>query len=302
MPALEEAPQLSQPVACASEDHSANFCGSYLERVPACVCHLGDVNESLHAAVHAQMRDHGTSMDDRADDLSQKGHVKRKHRKDNRRRKWEAAKLASQSTDPSKDLGNKFARGADAAGFVYKDLSDFYDSPDPEKPVNVKEAYKNIAGKGRTEHQAHHKDLPGHGMLIEFCTSENQPLERYWKGYVGHQHGVHVIRCTEKTLNVEDPKTEKALLDGISSKPGIDLLGSLPCGPWTQWQDMNAHKYGPGYVDRLEQSRRVSRRMLKRFTKIARATPKAGGRRPAAEWSLNGRDTALAGLSKNSRH
>ena len=174
------------------------------------------MNESLHAPV----RDHGSGINDCANDDSQKEHVRRKHRKDNRRRKWEAKKLAAESRDASENLGNKFARGADAAGLVYKDLLDFYDSPDPEKPENVKEVYKNIAEKVRIEPQefqdelaeiaipeSHHKDLPGHGMLIEFCTSENSAI-----GKVGHQHGVHVICCTEKTLNVENSSARSLAL------------------------------------------------------------------------------------------
>lgn len=100
MPAQEEPFQLSQPVACASEEQSTSFCGSCLERVPACACRLDDVNESLHAAAHAPVRDHGSGINGCANEDSLKEHVRRKHRKDNRRRKWEAKKLTTQSKDP----------------------------------------------------------------------------------------------------------------------------------------------------------------------------------------------------------
>ena len=53
---------------------------------------------------------------------------------------------------------------------------------------------KNLAAEVAVP-EPHHSDLPGHGMLIEFCTSEGST-----SGKVGHQHGVRVIRCTEKNL------------------------------------------------------------------------------------------------------
>jgi hypothetical protein len=58
------------------------------------------VNESLHAAAHAPVRDHGSGINGCANEDSLKEHVRRKHRKDNRRRKWEAKKLTTQSKDP----------------------------------------------------------------------------------------------------------------------------------------------------------------------------------------------------------
>ena len=76
---------------------------------------------------------------------------------------------------------------------------------------------------------------------------------------------MHVIRCTEKTLNIEDPKTVKVLLEMVENNPAADLLGSLPCDPWTQWQNMNLFRYGKKYAEKLEESRNRSRRMMKKI-------------------------------------
>ena len=148
---------------------------------------------------------------------------------------------------------------------------DFFRSPDHEKTESEKEVYQNIAERVHNEQHdyqgmaaeiavpdPHHPDLPGHGMLIEFCTSADSAI-----GRIGHQYGVHVIRCTEKTLNADDPATEKELLNIIKEKPGIDLHGSLPCGPWTQWTNMNVHVHGEKFIRHLEQEHEKSRRMLK---------------------------------------
>eukprot|EP00435_Cladocopium_sp_Y103_P008030 s2775_g2.t1 len=177
---------------------------------------------------------------------------------------------------------------------------DFYNSPCPDKPDKDKKIFKKIASRVQGEQhgfqnmlaevaipEPHHQELPGHGMLIEFCTSDDSTI-----GQVAAQHGVHVIRCTEKTLNCNDPKTEKALLGIIESKPGVDLLGSLPCGPWTQWQNMNIYRHGPAFRDRLERARNESRKLSTRFARLAREVARRGGRvlfewpRYCSGWSL----------------
>ena len=264
------------------------------------MCHLADVNESLHANAHALERDHGTSVEVCVDGVSMKEHVRRKHRKDNRRRKWERLNHHAKSDDQPSGKTPDMCQGGDASERVLRDLLDFYNHPDETKLETEKEVFRSISAAIEKEHtgfqdmaveiaypEPHHSDLPGHGMLIEFCTSEDSTI-----GKVGHQHGVHVIRCTETNLNVDDPKTEKALLDIIQSKPGIDLLGSLPCGPWTQWTNMNLHRHGEDFAKKLEAERERSRKMLRRFCRLAKAVSKSGGRvtfewpRFCSGWSL----------------
>ena len=98
---------------CA-DDPPAMFCEDCMERQYACVCHLGDVNEPFHATTSALLHEDYASVKVCVDADSQKEHVKRRHRKDNRRRKWEATKLAKQSKDSDGDVAKKRDRGDEA--------------------------------------------------------------------------------------------------------------------------------------------------------------------------------------------
>ena len=120
--------------------------------MPACVCHLADVNESLHASVHAPECDHGTSVEVCVDDVSIKEHVRRKHRKDNRRRKWERLKKQVRSDEPPSGKAPGFCRGEDASKRVLKDLLDFYDHPDETKLETEKEVFRSISAAIQEEH------------------------------------------------------------------------------------------------------------------------------------------------------
>ena len=195
----------------------AMFYEDCIERKYACVCHLGDVIESFYAAASAPLREDHASVKVCVDAESQKEHVRRRHRKDDRRRKWEAAKLAKQPKDSDDDIAKKIDGGDGAVDKILKDLLDVYRSPGLEKTESEKEVYRNMAERVHNEQHdyqeiaaeiavpdPHHQDLPGHGMLIEFCTSEESAI-----GRIGHQYDVCVIRCTETTLNADDPATER---------------------------------------------------------------------------------------------
>ena len=100
-------------------------------------------------------------------------------------------------------------------------------------------------------------------------------------GKVGKDSGVHVIRCFESHLNVEDKGTMKVLYNIVGTKPGVDLWGSLPCDPWSQWQTLNIHQYGQAFADELEARRQKSRLLIslsRFFCKLARAVARQGGR------------------------
>ena len=122
---VEESSGLWQPIACAAEGQRPSFCGDCLERAPACVCRLSDVNKPLHANVHALERDHGTSVEVCVDDLSEKEHVRKKHRKDNRKRKWEKQRLQAAPKNPLSGKDHDVCRGEDASELVLRDLLDF---------------------------------------------------------------------------------------------------------------------------------------------------------------------------------
>lgn len=212
----EQGGQVAAVCQQCADNLPAMFCEDCMERQYACVCHLGDVQESFHATISAPLREDHASVKGCVDAESQKKHVGRTHRQDNRRRKWEAGKLAKQPKDLDGDIAKKIDRGGRAVDKILKDLLDFYRSPGLEKKESDKEVYKNIAERVHKEQHdyqdiaaeiavpdPHYQDLPGHGMSIEFCAGEDCAI---WR--IGHQYGVQVIRCTEKTLNADDPATE----------------------------------------------------------------------------------------------
>jgi hypothetical protein len=55
------------------------------------------------------------------------------------------------------------------------------------------------------------------------------------------------------------------------------MHGSLECTPWTAWQNMCLHRYGPEYAERLAEARRKSRGMLASFIVVAELALSKGG-------------------------
>ena len=169
---------------------------------------------------------------------SARGRVRRKHRKANRRRNWEQVKLAARSTNPLSGKATEVRQGEDAAELVIKDVLDFYDSPGVERPAEEQEVFRNIANVARKE-QHEFQDLiaevavadprrknylPGHGMLIEFCASEDSTVgldtstEYIWLG---------ALRKIFERWWSEDREV-KALLD-ISSARSQALISLVVC-------------------------------------------------------------------------
>ena len=137
------------------------------------------------------------------------------------------------------------------------------------------------------------QSLPGRGKFIELCTEPTSNL-----GKVGDLMGIEVIRCTKEENNLEHDGTVDKLKDIIEENPGIDLWASLPCSPWSQWQYLNAHRYGEQYRKKLAKSRELSLKLLNRFVELARHV-KAGGGDVHFEWprhALGWRQNALCKL------
>ena len=101
------------------------------------------------------------------------------------------------------------------------DMSQFYEQMAQTKDASEAAVYRQIAKDISEEHatfdnsdppgeavtvEQHHEGLPGHGMLIEFCTSPDSML-----GNVAKEYGIHVVRCTEQSLNVEQEGVIKSL-------------------------------------------------------------------------------------------
>ena len=313
------ADMLEQPAMCAdesTEEFKSHFCGSCMERLNACVCHITAVkgfhehtesNEdcTVDPLCLASMRDHEHDGDvpqiDVADlpvhpgiqDAIQR---RRQHRKDNRRRKWEKLK----NEKPNAPTQKPIVRGVAAVETMMNGLKEFYNDCSKHHDKQTSELYQSISrciAKELSDFndsaaevaipEPHHPGLPGHGSLVEFCTSAESMM-----GKVGKDLGVYVVRCSEGHLNVESDKTMEILHGMVESKPGLDLWGSLPCDPWTQWQTLNVHQYGQDFADRLEERRKASRKLVKKFCKLARAVARRGGRvtfewpRFCAGWSL----------------
>ena len=190
----------------------------------------------------------------------------------------------------------------DAAESMMTELQTFYSEHaklhDPETAKVYESLASNIFREARDFKHApadaavpepHHAGLRGHGMLIEFCTSPDS------MGKVGKDLGVQVIRCTETHMNVGHDATMNIRIKMIEANPGVDLWGSLPCGPWSQWQPLNLHQYGASFAERLDEQQAKSRELLKRFCRLAKIVTRNGGR-VTYEWPRHCAGLALQEL------
>ena len=170
----------------------------------------------------------------------------KQHRQEKSRKKWESHKKASgRESSKSDHCGDSSVfRGKDAVEFMMTELQTFYSEHAkldcPETAKVYESLASSISREARNFNHApadvavpepHPSGLTGHGMLIEFCTSPDSMV-----GRVGKDLGAQVIRCTETHMNVEHHTTMDILIKIAESNPGVDLWGSLPCGPWSQWQ------------------------------------------------------------------
>ena len=128
--------------------------------------------------------------------------------------------------------------------------------------------------------------------LMEFCTTSDSPLGRKAEAY-----GIRVTRSTMNhiimawTIRTWNPLAE------IEGENTIDLWGSIPCAPWSQYQHLCKSLYGKPYLKKLQAARRVSRKLLRNFCKLARATHGKGGR-TAFEWPRDATGWQLSELQK----
>jgi len=83
--------------------------------------------------------------------------------------------------------------------------------------------------------------------VIEFACSDSSAI-----GEIAKQNKISSLRLSE---SYGDLTSEETLLRAIAavrrlSKP-IHLHGSLPCTPWTQWQNMNLAKLDDSFATKL---------------------------------------------------
>ena len=88
-------------------------------------------------------------------------------------------------------------------------------------------------------------------------------------GKVAEKMGVRVVRFHKNFVDLTSLEGMKTAWRIVKDNPGAHIHASLPCTPWSRWQDMNLHKYGPKYRKLLFQRRQQSIVMLKNFSLLA---------------------------------
>jgi hypothetical protein len=110
----------------------------------------------------------------------------------------------------------------------------------------------------------------GKVLLVEFACQPDSNLSKE-----AAKHGWEHIRMTRETHDVRlksvISKTESEIRS--FSKRGflIVLWGSIPCTPWTRWQDMNVHLYGEPFRLKLQKQRGENLLMVRNFKELALA-------------------------------
>ena len=72
-----------------------------------------------------------------------------------------------------------------------------------------------------------------------------------------------------KTVVANADKTHEHLFAFVEENPGTSIHGTLPCTAWSQWQTTNEHKLGKKYRETLNERRKKSRTLLRKFLQIA---------------------------------
>ena len=124
----------------------------------------------------------------------------------------------------------------------------------------------------------HQKGMVGYGMLLEVACDANSTLGRVASRY----KRVHVIRVTQHH-DLANENTVLQLLEHIRAHPGMDIHGSIPCGPWSIWQNMSISRLGAAYLAKLERKRAHSMLLFSNFRRLADECVRLGGR-ASFEW------------------
>ena len=91
-----------------------------------------------------------------------------------------------------------------------------------------------------------------HGILVEFCSSENSALKR-----VAEHVKIAYLGVTKEDINVENPDTFEQFLLWLQievqkGEGPVHLWSSIPCTKWPPWQHMAISKYGKSFEEKLE--------------------------------------------------
>ena len=72
----------------------------------------------------------------------------------------------------------------------------------------------------------------------------------------------------------------------------MDCWGSVPCSPWSTWQNMCVYLYGEPYRMKLHRARLLSKKIIRNYIKVAETVLESGGR-IAFEWPRHASGWAL---------
>ena len=175
-------------------------------------------------------------------------------------------------------------QGAITACKIIDDIIANFDDPSCDgvraSPTDIDQALHSAAAivKGAIASSSSSKrgrpsgKLKGHGKLIELCTDEASTLGKASEDFPK----VEVLRVTKMT-DLSDPETVRQLVDLIKANPGISIHGSLPCTPWTTWQEMNIHKLGPEFLEKLLAQRKASSKLVSIYIMLSELILELGG-------------------------
>ena len=210
--------KLYQPAVVAECPESC-FCGDCLERLPACVCSIypeedaglkvGD--QEIAASSACEVPVEGLVVTE-----TSKEHRRKQHRKDNKRRKWEAMKKTRLVEKGQK----KLPRGELSMVVMMRDMVEFYTAQAQANKGKIAKRFEALAVEVMKElesfeqpqmqtdptcltastmkQRSRQTGLKGRGMLIELCTEPDSNL-----GVVGERLNVKVTRCTKEVNNLE---------------------------------------------------------------------------------------------------
>eukprot|EP00972_Heterocapsa_arctica_P053184 7831431-Heterocapsa_arctica.AAC.1 len=107
--------------------------------------------------------------------------------------------------------------------------------------------------------------------VLEACTDKNYRL-----GKIGQR-----VRRPVKRVIMTDDMMDVATITNLNafvhSNPGSSLHGSLPCTPWSSWQQLNDQKEFDQLRARIFRMRAESMIMLSNFCRVARVVLQYGG-------------------------
>ena len=127
--------------------------------------------------------------------------------------------------------------------------------------------------------------LPSDRLLIECCTDSESQF-----GLQAHVHGFYVIRiCQQHDLH--DSTTEALIASIIAQNPGCHIHGSLPCTPWSRFQNLCCHMSSDtkAYKFRLKRQRQASLRLVAAYGRLSKSIPDIGGS-ASFEWPSTAKD------------